>query len=57
MPVPKRKLSRARTRWRRSMWRTTAANTVLCEQCRQPRLQHIACPTCGTYRDRNAVEV
>ena len=51
MPVPKRKMSRANTRSRRSQWKTTAASTVTCEQCRQPKLQHTACPTCGRDRD------
>ena len=57
MPVPKRKMSRARTRHRRSMWKTTPAATSTCSQCNQPKLQHTACPTCGTYNRRQVVEV
>jgi large subunit ribosomal protein L32 len=57
MPVPKRKMSRARTRSRRSMWKTTPAHLAICEQCQQPKLQHKACPTCGTYNRRQVLEV
>ncbi|NBU93713.1 MAG: 50S ribosomal protein L32 [Actinobacteria bacterium] len=57
MPVPKRKMSRARTRSRRSMWKTTPANLATCEQCQSPKLQHTTCPTCGTYNRRQVLEV
>ncbi|MCX6454190.1 MAG: 50S ribosomal protein L32 [Actinobacteria bacterium] len=57
MPVPKRKMSRSRTRHRRSAWKTTPAAIANCAQCQQPKLQHTACPTCGTYNSRQVVEV
>ena len=57
MPVPKRKMSRARTRSRRSMWKTTPAHLATCEQCQSPKLQHTACPTCGTYNRRQVLEI
>jgi len=57
MPVPKRKKSRARTRMRRSMWKTTAADLASCSQCGQPKMQHIACPNCGTYNKRQVLAV
>ncbi|HEY3293344.1 MAG TPA: 50S ribosomal protein L32 [Candidatus Nanopelagicaceae bacterium] len=57
MPVPKRKMSRSKTRSRRSQWKTTAAALVACPQCQSPRLQHTACPTCGTYNRRQVIEV
>ena len=57
MPVPKRKKSRARTRMRRSMWKTTVADLASCSQCGQPKMQHIACPNCGTYNKRQVLEV
>ncbi|MFM7356271.1 MAG: 50S ribosomal protein L32, partial [Actinomycetota bacterium] len=49
MPLPKRKMSRSRTRSRRSQWKATPASTANCPQCGQPKLQHTACLTCGTY--------
>jgi large subunit ribosomal protein L32 len=55
--VPKRKMSRSNTRARRSQWKTTAATLVMCEQCREKKLPHTACPTCGTYKGRQVIEV
>ncbi len=57
MPVPKRKLSRSRTRHRRSSWKTTVAPIATCGQCQSPKLQHTACPTCGTYNSRQVLSV
>ncbi|MSO42997.1 MAG: 50S ribosomal protein L32 [Candidatus Planktophila sp.] len=57
MPVPKRKTSRSKTRSRRSQWKTTAASLAPCPQCHAPKLQHTACPTCGTYNRRQVLEV
>ncbi|MBM3722397.1 MAG: 50S ribosomal protein L32 [Actinomycetota bacterium] len=57
MPLPKRKMSRSRTRHRRSSWKATPAATSTCFQCQQPKLQHRACPTCGTYNKRQVLEV
>ena len=57
MAVPKRKKSRSRTRHRRSQWLRTAAPTMsTCPQCKQVMRPHVACPTCGTYRGRQAAE-
>jgi ribosomal protein L32 len=28
----------------------------LCRQCRQPKVRHRVCPTCGTYRGRTYIE-
>ncbi|RJL25040.1 50S ribosomal protein L32 [Bailinhaonella thermotolerans] len=56
MAVPKRKMSRSNTRSRRAQWKTSAPVLVRCPQCRDPKLPHIACPTCGTYNRRQVVE-
>jgi large subunit ribosomal protein L32 len=55
--VPKRKTSRSNTRSRRAQWKTTAPALVACNRCREPKLQHTACPTCGTYNDRVILDV
>jgi len=55
--VPKRKMSRSNTRSRRSQWKTTAAPLVSCSRCREPKLAHLACPTCGTYNGRPVLDV
>ena len=57
MAVPKRKMSRSNTRARRSQWKTTAAPLVACNRCREPKLPHQACPSCGTYNDRAVLDV
>jgi large subunit ribosomal protein L32 len=54
--VPKRKMSRSNTRARRSQWKTTAAATTTCANCKGQRLAHEACPSCGNYRGRTYTE-
>lgn len=55
MAVPKRKKSRANTRHRRSQWKTSAPTLVECPQCREPKLPHTACASCGTYDRRQVI--
>jgi large subunit ribosomal protein L32 len=57
MAVPKRKTSRSNTRHRRAQWKATLPAVVACERCREPRLQHVACPNCGTYNRRQVLAV
>lgn len=52
MAVPKRKMSRSNTRHRRAQWKGQAPTLVSCPQCREAKLPHTACPTCGTYGPR-----
>jgi len=57
--VPKRKKSRSNTRHRRSQWKTTAPTLAPCgnRACRQPKLPHVACPSCGQYDGRRVLAV
>lgn len=57
MAVPKRKVSRSNTRHRRAQWKAAAPTLVRCERCREMRLPHAACPTCGTYNKRQVLDV
>ena len=57
MAVPKRKMSRSNTRARRSQWKAAPVVLVTCDTCRQPKLPHTACPTCGTYNRRRVLDV
>ncbi|MQA76744.1 MAG: 50S ribosomal protein L32, partial [Solirubrobacterales bacterium] len=34
---------------RRARWKGQAPALVSCPQCRESKLPHRACPTCGTY--------
>lgn len=58
MAVPKRKMSRANTRSRRSQWKATPVHLVPCSNraCKELKPQHVACPTCGQYAGRQVVE-
>ncbi len=57
MAVPKRKMSRSNTRARRSQWKAAPITLATCDQCREPKLPHTACPTCGTYKRRQVLSV
>lgn len=52
-------MSRANTRDRRSQWKTTAPTLVTCPNraCGEQKLPHIACPSCGTYNNRQVTAV
>lgn len=56
MAVPKRKMSRANTRARRSQWKATPAVLSTCPKCKAARLPHRACPSCGAYNERTYAE-
>jgi large subunit ribosomal protein L32 len=56
-PLPKRKYPKSRQGKRRSHIHLNPTQTVECPQCHSQRLPHHACPTCGSYKGRQAVEV
>lgn len=57
MAVPKRKLSRSRTRHRKAQWRRTVPATfATCPRCKAPTRPHTVCATCGTYDGRVVTE-
>lgn len=56
-PLPKRKYPKSRQGKRRSHLHLMPVQPVTCPQCRTPRLSHHACPTCGYYKGRKAVDV
>lgn len=56
--LPKYKLSRSRTRSRRSAnMAKTAANYADCPQCNSPKLPHAACSNCGFVRPGLSLKV
>jgi large subunit ribosomal protein L32 len=58
MAVPKRKLSRSRTRHRKAQWlRTSSPTYATCKRCKTPIRPHTVCGTCGYYAGRAAVDV
>jgi large subunit ribosomal protein L32 len=50
-------MSRSNTRSRRANWKAAKVTLTACPQCREPKLPHVACPTCGTYNKRQVLEV
>jgi large subunit ribosomal protein L32 len=55
--LPTQKLSRARTRSRRSHHALSPVNYVDCPQCNSPKLPHAACENCGFVRPGLSLEI
>ncbi|MBN1400577.1 MAG: 50S ribosomal protein L32 [Anaerolineae bacterium] len=56
-PLPKRKLSKGRTRRRRNHDALTRVKLVECPSCHHMRLPHHVCPNCGSYRGETVLEI
>jgi len=56
-PLPKRKYPKSSQGKRRSHLHLTPVHTIACPQCDTLRLPHHACPNCGYYKGREAVEI
>ncbi|MDJ0663837.1 MAG: 50S ribosomal protein L32 [Acidimicrobiia bacterium] len=57
MAVPKKKMSRSRTRRRKAGWKVNATHTVECPRCGAQMVPHRLCAACGTYNGREVVDV
>lgn len=57
MAVPKKRVSKQRKRKRRGAVKAAIPPVQACPKCGDPRLPHRVCPTCGTYRDEQVIEV
>ncbi len=57
MAVPKKKMSRSRTRRRKAQWKVSAPAVAVCGQCGAKHLPHRACAQCGSYNGRDVVSV
>lgn len=55
--IPKRKISKGRRDRRRSHDALSRLQLTRCPQCGEPRLPHHVCPSCGTYRGREVVDM
>lgn len=57
MAVPKRKMSRSRTRHRKAQWfKMNKPTTSTCPRCRSAVRPHTACRVCGTYKGEQVLE-
>jgi large subunit ribosomal protein L32 len=57
MPNPKYKTSRSKTRRRRSHLSLKGLHVMACPRCREPKLPHRVCPSCGYYKGREVLKV
>lgn len=57
MAVPKRRVSKQRKRKRNGDKKASVPTLVTCPSCGDPKLPHRVCPTCGTYRGEQVIEV
>ena len=54
--VPKTRISKARRGRRRTHLALVAPHLIVCPQCREPRLPHHVCPSCGYYKGVEVVK-
>jgi large subunit ribosomal protein L32 len=57
MAVPKKKVSKQRRRKRRGAQKAEMPSVNRCPKCGDPRIPHRVCPTCGTYKGKQVIEV
>ena len=57
MAVPKRRQSKSRQKMRRGAKRWRAPIFKNCPECGSKVPSHIACPSCGNYRDRQVLDI
>ena len=56
MSVPKKKRTRGSKKRRASHFALKKVKTVLCKKCQRPKLPHVVCAFCGTYKDREVLK-
>jgi large subunit ribosomal protein L32 len=57
MAVPKKKTSKSRKNMRRAHDFLTPQAVSVCPQCKAPKLSHRACPSCGTYKGKEVIDL
>lgn len=57
MSVPKKRISKRRTRARRSHHGLSKPSVTECPKCKQPTQPHRACAACGHYRGRDVLKL
>lgn len=56
MAVPKRKISKRRSKLRRTHYKANAAQLVECPTCHELKRPHTVCPHCGTYKSKEIIK-
>jgi large subunit ribosomal protein L32 len=57
MAVPKGKVSKQRRRKRRGAQKAEMPSVNRCPKCGDPKVPHRVCPTCGSYKGEQVIEV
>ncbi|MCX5833428.1 MAG: 50S ribosomal protein L32 [Deltaproteobacteria bacterium] len=57
MPNPVKRHSKSRRDKRRSHDFLKFPATSVCPQCNEPKMPHHACPSCGSYKGREVINV
>ena len=57
MAVPKRRKSKSKSKMRRGANRWRAPKLNVCPECGSRTPGHIACPSCGYYRERQVLDI
>ncbi len=55
MPNPKRRHSKSRGRKRRTHYKASVPQMVICPNCREMKLAHQVCPSCGYYDKKSVI--
>ncbi len=56
MAVPKRRVSKTRKRMRRTHYKITANQMVICPNCKAKIRPHRICPKCGFYKGKEVID-
>lgn len=57
MALPKGKVSKARGRKRRTHWKLSLPAISACPQCKQMKLSHRVCKSCGYYNGVSVIQM
>ncbi len=56
MPVPAKRRPSSSKRRRASHFALKKVKTVLCSRCKHPKLPHVVCAFCGTYKNKEILK-
>ena len=56
MALPKKKVSKARRNSRRANWKLSLPGVVECPKCKEPKLAHRVCKSCGYYDGQQVIQ-
>lgn len=57
MANPTHRHTRSRRDKRRANWKGVNPSLAPCPDCKEPRLSHRVCPSCGSYHGKKLIDV